>query len=753
MRILCNILVVLFVTATAVGQQINPVPDYIFRNSMSVGRNAPTDTSAYFSIGPRFGATRGFMPPMVVDTASVTGTKRNGLLIYSIQRNSFLYWDSTGSRWSRIAANLDTLQLSTRAWRQKGDDSLAAIINTRTDTVNLLSTKAFRRKGDDSLGAIINTRTDTVNLLSTKAWRQKGIDSINAVNASGTGISGYMTRWSGTKTMDTSLIFQQANRIGIGKTAPLKTLDVGGQLGVGMATNADNRGYDIEFSTNQQTGGIDFTTSSPNAFLDLYIGGSLANSGGWSGIMRFFTGATNAYGTERMRINEVGNVGIGNVTPTAGAGYTSVAINNTTGGWLQFFTNGTRSAEIYNNTTAFYVNSLASLPLILQTGGTDGVRLTTSQETLFGTSTDAGDYRVQIAGALYNTTGAVLGANSGSVGIRSVPKAWSNGTPALQLNNAGIYGNNVGDLFLSANSYVDASNVNRYMSNDIAAAFGLLSGNFNFYTTTSGTADSAVTFTESMRFTSGGNLGIGTTSPDAIFHVAKSNSGGIGGQLVIDNPATSALGNTAEISFLTDAGASGTGVRNARILAVNENALTGNANMQFHTWNGSASAERMRISSAGNVGINESSPSERLHVNGRARIITIDSSASPINMLWADVNGVVRKAPVPTASVSGGTTDFIPLWSSSTALTSSIIKQVSSEILIGYTTDQGTFKLQVDGNGFFNGTIKTASPSGDPAAPWKLGKKQAGSVSLDTGNYVEVEIDGTYYRLAIVTAN
>jgi hypothetical protein len=166
-----------------------------------------------------------------------------------------------------------------------------------------------------------------------------------------------------------------------------------------------------------------------------------------------------------------------------------------------------------------------------------------------------------------------------------------------------------------------------------------------------------------------------------------------------------------------------------------------------------AIAERMRIAIDGKVGIGTTSASELLDVNGRARVRTIDYSASPINMLWADVDGVVRKAPVPTASVSGGTTDLIPLWSSSTALTSSVIKQVSSEILIGYTTDQGTFKLQVDGNGFFNGTIKTASPSGDPAAPWKLGKKQAGSVSLDTGNYVEVEIDGTYYRLAIVTAN
>jgi hypothetical protein len=193
MRILCYILVVLFVTTTAVGQQINPVPDYIFRNSMSVGRNAPTDTSAYFSIGPRFGATRGFMPPMVVDTAAVTGTKRNGLLIYSIQRNSFLYWDSTGSRWSRIAANLDTLLLSTRAWRQKGDDSLAARINTLTDTTNRLS---------------------------TKAWRQKGIDSLASVRIGGSGTEGVFPIFTGATTLgNTTLRSNGDNTYTIARTS------------------------------------------------------------------------------------------------------------------------------------------------------------------------------------------------------------------------------------------------------------------------------------------------------------------------------------------------------------------------------------------------------------------------------------------------------------------------------------------------------------------------------------------------------
>jgi hypothetical protein len=315
----------------------------------------------------------------------------------------------------------------------------------------------------------------------------------------------------------------------------------------------------------------------------------------------------------------------------------------------------------------------------------------TSGETLIGTTTDAGDYRLQVSGAIYNTAGAVLAASSGNVGVGTA-------NPGYKLDVSG-----------NLRSTTDA-----------------------FIATTSG------------------NLTIGTTSTqfDKLTVLSNTNTAA--------SIRTTGFGSIASPIFI-DLNFRGTGSDSilqtrARIRSWDESINTSRGYLTFWTINAAVDTlkERARLDYLGNFGIGTTSPSERLHVNGRARIATIDSSASPINMLWADVNGVVRKAPVPSVSISGGTTDFIPLWSSSTALTSSVIKQVSSEILIGYTTDQGTFKLQVDGNTFTNGSIKTAAPSGGTAAEWKLGTVVAGSYTA-ASNYLQVDVGGTLYYIGLVT--
>jgi hypothetical protein len=214
---------------------------------------------------------------------------------------------------------------------------------------------------------------------------------------------------------------------------------------------------------------------------------------------------------------------------------------------------------------------------------------------------------------------------------------------------------------------------------------------------------------------------------------------------------------------------------------------------------GTASTQRLTLNATG-LGLG-TAPAERLDVNGRARVRTIDSSGSPINMLWADNNGVVRKAAVPAGggggvtsvatgfgidggtitstgtltadtvematrarvqkgidSVAGlarvtgsGTANYFPYWTGTTALGNSEMYQLNSEVLVGYTSDQGSFKLQVNGNTFTNGHIRTSAPSGGTAANWKLGSRVASSVTLDGTQYIEVDIGGTLYYLATVS--
>jgi len=431
MRILCNILVVLFVTATAVGQQINPVPDYIFRNSMSVGRNAPTDTSAYFSIGPRFGATRGFMPPMVIDTAAVTGTKRNGLLIYSIQRNSFLYWDSTGSRWSRIAANLDTLLLSTKAWRQKGDDSLAAIINTRTDTVNRLS---------------------------TKAWRQKGIDSLASVRVGGSGTINRHPKFTASGTIGNGSIADSSSsvqvtilsngNVGINETQPKTKLDVRGQ--VNAIGGTDNAGYIIQLDAatrfsrlNAGTNGLDLSHNY-KVFANTQDN---ASNPSWS--LQLNSG-DDYFMLQRM---------------PAGSSTMSTIIRSNNGG-----------------------------------------------ETLFGTTTDAGDYRVQVNGN--QLVSGHIDVNTSGTTARISTRRPTSATG----NNIWIGGGG------TSASYTSGSH----------GSFNTSLGMFALEGSTTGFSNVAIGY-ESMRYATTGNGNVAVGGASLLFNGSGYSNVSIGGSSLFNN--------------------------------------------------------------------------------------------------------------------------------------------------------------------------------------------------------------------------
>jgi hypothetical protein len=73
----------------------------------------------------------------------------------------------------------------------------------------------------------------------------------------------------------------------------------------------------------------------------------------------------------------------------------------------------------------------------------------------------------------------------------------------------------------------------------------------------------------------------------------------------------------------------------------------------------------------------------------------------------------------------------------------------TKNVLIGSTTDTGE-KLQVTGTVKTTDSITTGTPNGGTAGAWKFGSRVAAAVALDATQYIELDIGGTLYKLAIV---
>jgi hypothetical protein len=613
----------------AQAQQINPVPDYIFQNRMSVGRTGVTDTAAYFSVGPRYGAIRGMMPPMVTDTASVTGTKRNGLLIFSIQKNKFVYWDSASSVWTNFGSGSVT---SITAGTGLTGGTITSTGTIRVDTT-VVSTKAWRQKGDDSLGALIGNAT------------------------TGSGTTNYVAKFSGTKALGNSSIFDNGN-VGIGTASPIS---ISGYTILTLNNASDGGG--VYLQTNGTNRGRFLNTSS-----DVYLG----TTGAYPLIFE-----TNA--TERARIFSGGNIGIGTTTDagyktdiagtlrsTLGANFATTSGNVNIGGTSTFRklslnvspgVTDDNGISINNGSDYFLITKAGSsygyrgvapdAGLIFQTSGknvsilADGggnitfhnntvneiSRYSSSGELLIGTTSDAGAYALQVNGNTYingsiRTTkdnpyllfdGATFVGGLGStfwggggvstdVALYAANNLWmySNGTRAAILNTGG-------ELLL--NTGTDAGDYKLQVAGSI-------------YNTTG-----------AVLAASSGNVGIGTTSPLEKFHVNSSGTAKAGG--VFSNGTgtmylgmESSTGGSLFVGSSAYAAVIGNGSNYPFQIATNDNV-------------------RVTVLANGNMGILTDNPTEVLDVNGVVRIRSFDSTSTAINQLYVDASGVVKKTRAP----------------------------------------------------------------------------------------------------------
>ncbi len=168
-------------------------------------------------------------------------------------------------------------------------------------------------------------------------------------------------------------------------------------------------------------------------------------------------------------------------------------------------------------------------------------------------------------------------------------------------------------------------------------------------------------------FIQNGRVGIGTVSPTGTLEVSanslntvghlvvnRGNNGGLGGQLTLRNNSAGGSGTSAALAFELDGttafGSDGSDQANAQIRAQVTGASDKSTAIIFDTWNGSTSAERMRINANGNVGIGTTGGVYALTVNGDLNLTTSTAGASST----LRINGVdVGQYFINGAGVSG----------------------------------------------------------------------------------------------------
>jgi len=338
--------------------------------------------------------------------------------------------------------------------------------------------------------------------------------------------------------------------------------------------------------------------------------------------------------------NSGGNVGIGTSSP-------AYKLQANGSGTIARFTDGTSHMDFYAGSN---LNEIATAsPLLLSVGGTERMRIDSSGLVAIGTSSPVSTAQLTIGGtsriAPVSGNGLLLASGgsdrmfistAGNVGIgTSSPSnllTISDATTAkLELNRNGTIGN--GWIVSTDNAANEEVAIQMYNSE------------FRLYNNS----------TQNFTVTSGGNVGIGTSSPSVALEVDGTIKASGNGKLQI---ADDTEGSTFEFN------------------------VGGDGALEIYD----GATERMRIDSSGNVGIGTDSPNDKVDISG--------STGDGYRLTDGTHTGVYR-------SISGGT---ILKTTSNHALlfgtndTEAMRIDSSGNLLVGTTTQSGRVTIDNDGS-------------------------------------------------------
>jgi len=325
----------------------------------------------------------------------------------------------------------------------------------------------------------------------------------------------------------------------------------------------DSGGTVIEVGTNPST--IDINAGTIDGTV---IGGSSAAAGTFTTFTS--TGIDDNATSTAITIDASQNVGIGTTSP---ATFNAAQCNNLVVGTGS----GAEGITVYSGTT-----SQGGLAFADGTSASDQYRGLiqydhNSNNMLFWTNTSE---RMRID-------------SSGNVGIGTTPSSWSAAFDAIDLGPYASFSADNDTTFVTNNAYYNGTNW-IYKNSNLAGRYRQQQGFHVWDTAVSGTAGGTLTWSETMRIDSNGNVGIGTSNPSFI----------LGTGLHIDS--------TGYTSIVLQKGGAGQGHNidftdesNTLQYRIGTNFASGGQNLLFAY--GSTPTVGMTLDSSGNVGIGISS--------------------------------------------------------------------------------------------------------------------------------------------------
>lgn len=184
----------------------------------------------------------------------------------------------------------------------------------------------------------------------------------------------------------------------------------------------------------------------------------------------------------------IDGVVIGGTTAAAGS-FTTLSASNTISG------------------TGFS-NYLASPPAIGGTTPAAGSFTTLSASSTVTLSGGTANGVLYLNGSKAVTSGSGLVFDGSNLGLGVTPSAWAGVVP-IQSTYGALAGN--AQVNITANAYYNSGW--KYIGTGVATQYLQNSGVHSWYTAVSGSAGGTISFSESMRIDSSGNVGIGTSSP------------------------------------------------------------------------------------------------------------------------------------------------------------------------------------------------------------------------------------------------